>query len=243
MNSTLIHSNALQSGSRFAANFDYKMHDYHLLKFQQLIQGLSCLELGCYHGEMTKKLSKVCSEVTALDFDSQCVETTIENCKQRANVSVVQGDFFDYQHYGDYDVIYFSHSLEHTKDDKELLDKIFSQMKEGAILITIVPNGTSLSRKIAVKMGIIESELVVTDFEKSIGHYRTYDMESFQKLFRSFDFQNIEFGGIMPKIFSNYQFDKSLEYNIIDDKFLDALFALSDEFCEICSSIYSVCTK
>ena len=243
MDEELIHLNNLQSGSRFAANFDYKMHDYHLVKFKKIIEGLDCLELGCYHGMMTKKLSKICKRVTAVDFDSVCVDETKKYCADRENVSVVKADFFEYMEYCHYDIIYFSHSLEHIKEDYKLIENIFKQMKKGAILITIVPNGKSLSRQIAVKMGIVESELSVTEFEKKIGHYRTYDMQSFQKIFQTFDFSQLQFGGIMPKIFSNNQFDKCLEYEIIDEDFLDALFSLSDSFVDISASIYSVCKK
>jgi 2-polyprenyl-3-methyl-5-hydroxy-6-metoxy-1,4-benzoquinol methylase len=243
MDKTLIHSNILESGSKFAADFDYMMHNYCLKKFKDQLYDLNCLELGCYHGEMTKKLSKICDKVTALDFDGVCVEKTIETCINYENVFVEQGDFFTYQNYSKHDVIYFSHSLEHVENDKKLLEIIFNQMKKDAILITIVPNGHSLSRRIAVKMGLIKSELVVTDFEKKIGHFHTYNMNTFEELFKSCNFSHSVFGGIMPKIFSNNQFDQCLEYGIIDDCFLDALNVLSDEFIEICASIYSICKR
>jgi hypothetical protein len=116
-------------------------------------------------------------------------------------------------------------------------------MHEGATLITIVPNGYSLSRRIAVKMGLMESELVVTEFEENIGHFHTYNMKIFEDLFKSFNFSELQFGGVMPKIFSNNQFDRCLQEGIIDDCFLDSLNELSDDFTEICSSIYSICKR
>lgn len=243
MDKVLIHSNSLESGSKFAADFDYKMHDYCLKKFKPILEGLNCLELGCYHGAMTTKLSQICNKITALDFDDVCVKKTAELCRSQANVSVEQGDFFSYAKYSDHDVIYFSHSLEHVENDKELLEKIFNEMKEGAILITVVPNGHSLSRQIAVRMGLLDSELIVTEFEKKIGHFHTYNMKTFQDLFKTHNFSQYEFGGIMPKIFSNNQFDKCLQQGIIDDRYLDALNELSADFSEICSSIYSICKR
>ena len=243
MDKELIHSNSLVSGSRFAADFDYKMHHYNIRLFESFLKNSNCLELGCYHGAMTKKLANVSQKVTAIDFDDVCVASTKENCREESNVTVLQADFFDYEGYEKHDVIYFSHTLEHIEDDRKLLEVIYTKMKKDALLITIVPNGESLSRKIAVKMGIMEDELIVTDFEKSIGHFRTYSMQKFQELFKSFPFSEFKFGGIMPKIFSNHQFDQSLECNIIDDKFLDALFELSDEYTQICASIYSICKK
>jgi len=243
MDKKLIHSNNILDGSKYATDFDYRMHHYCINKFKKILLESNCLELGCYYGEMTKKLSRICKNVTALDFDSKCVNETKKACKKTKNVIVKKGDFFTYNNYKHHDVIYFSHSLEHIKNDRKLLDQIFNQMKKDSVLITIVPNGYSLSRQIAVKMGLIPSELVVTDFEKKIGHYRTYDMKTFQSLFKEHDFSHFEFGGIMPKIFSNNQFDKCLKDGIINDSFLDALYQLSNKFSEICSSIYSICRK
>jgi hypothetical protein len=74
---------------------------------------------------MTKKLSKICSDVTALVFDNICVEKTIETCKKEGNVFVKQGDFFTYKDYFKHDVIYFSHSLEHVERDKKTLRGYF----------------------------------------------------------------------------------------------------------------------
>ncbi|MDA7700426.1 class I SAM-dependent methyltransferase [Methylophilaceae bacterium] len=237
------HENLLNMGSRYAANFDYLMHDYCLKKFNDLLRDKDVLELGCYHGEMTKKLSALCKSVTALDYDNECIDRTLENCSSLNNISCIKQDFMSFRNYKDFDIIYFSHSLEHVPDDFALLKIISNNMAAGQKIITLVPNGMSLSRQIAVNMGILQNELEVTDFEKSIGHFRTYEQSSLSSLFLSAGFKLKEQGGIMPKIFSNNQFDRCLLEKIISIDFLDALNNLSDKYQEICSSIYVVAEK
>lgn len=237
------HENLLNMGSRYAADFDYLMHDYCLKKFNHLLKDKNVLELGCYHGAMTKKLSSLCRSVTALDYDDECISRTLENCYGLDNVTCIKQDFMSFGNYKDSDIIYFSHALEHVPDDFALLRKISDNMTAGQKIIVLVPNGMSLSRQIAVNMGILKNELEVTDFEKSIGHYRTYKQSTLSSLFLSAGFTLKEEGGIMPKIFSNNQFDKCLLENIISIDFLDALNNLSDKYQEICSSIYVVAER
>ena len=160
------HGNTLNAGSRYAADFDYLMHDFCMEKFLTTLKGRNCLELGCYHGEMTRKLSKVCLSVTAIDNDEACVSTSKLACEAHTNVSFIQSDFNDFENYKNYDVIYFSHALEHVPDDFKLISYINRQINRNQVMITIVPNGTSLSRQIAVEMGLMRSPFEITDFEK-----------------------------------------------------------------------------
>lgn len=234
----LKHGNTLDSGSRYASDFDYIMHDYCLKKFEPILKNKKCLEMGCYHGEMTFKLSEICSHITAADYDQVCIDKTLARCASKKNVAAIKSDFNTLESYGNFDVLYLSHALEHVENDIELLKHISNQIDTSTKLITIVPNGRSLSRRIAVKMKLLPEELVVTDFEKSIGHYRTYDLDSLTKLHQEAGFRILESGGIMPKIFSNNQFDKCINKGILDRRYLDALNELSPFFKDICSSIY-----
>lgn len=239
----IVHSNTLIDNARYSANFDLIMHDFCLEKFANLVHGKNCLEMGCYHGSMTVKLAAAAKSLTALDNDITSIEMTKIACEMRANVSYACSSFENYSQYGDFDTIYFSHALEHVENDRSLLDTIFKQIKVGALLITVVPNALSLSRQIAMKMGILENVYGVTKFEKEIGHFRTYDQRMLQNLFIDAGFKIVEAGGIMPKIFSNKQFDDSLDQGVINHSFLAALNSLSEKYQDICSSIYIIATK
>ena len=239
----LVHSNEIQSGSRYASKFDYIMHNFCIQKFKSRIQNKSIIELGCYHGENTKNLAAQCSRVLAVDNDSECIKRTKKNCKNLKNVSTIMSSFEEFDGYSNYQVIYFSHALEHVRDDKGLLNSIYTKMSKNQELIVIVPNAMSLSRQIAVEMGIVQSTNSVTEFEKKIGHYRTYDNSMLQKIFTDIGFKILEDGGIMPKIFSNNQFDKAISEGIIDLNYIEALNKLSGKYKDICSSIYIIAKK
>lgn len=243
MNSKIIHKNILDSGSRYAANFDYIMHGYCIDRFYDDLKDKRCLELGCYHGELTKRLSNICKHVTAIDNDKKCIEISKNKCNELRNASFIYSDFINFYEYQNYDVIYCSHALEHVVDDFKLLRHINKNISNNQIMITIVPNGQSLSRQIAVNMGLLNSSLEVTTFEKKIGHHRTYDTDSLIDVFRRSGMKIISSGGIMPKIFSNNQFDKCLSLGIIDLEFLNGLNKLSDKYFELCSSIFVISIK
>ena len=243
INRKVVHDNLLVNNSRYSADFDLIMHEYCLKKFISRIKGKNCLEMGCYHGKMTNKLSEIARNVVAVDNDLSCLEKSAEYCHGKTNIEFFQSDFEGFNRYSEADVIYFSHALEHVENDGGLVNKIYSKMSVGAEIITVVPNALSLSRQIAVKMRLLNSIYDVTDYEKSIGHYRTYDLKGLKSLFQEAGFAITDIGGLMPKIFANYQYDAAISYGIIDERYLDGLFALSDRYSEICSSIYVVCSK
>ena len=68
-------------------------------------------------------------------------------------------------------------------------------------------------------------------------------MKALTDLFHNSGMTIIESGGIMPKIFSNNQFDRSLQAGIIDMNFLNGLNKLSNKYQELCSSIYLITKK
>ncbi|KKJ76501.1 hypothetical protein WH95_11820 [Kiloniella litopenaei] len=235
----LTQENKAWGNSKYATDFDYLMHDYVLKTLRPLFLGKECAELGCYKGEMTRKLSKEFSSVTAIDIEEKYCD--IIKGMGLQNVSVVQSDFSKYQNYNQFSDLLSLHSLEHVEDDLGLLRHIQTHKSSDTRLHIVVPNGTSLSRQIAVNMGFMSEPLAVTEFEEAIGHHRTYNLELLKDLASRAGLKVIKAGGIMPKIFSNSQYDKALQEGIIDRAYLDAAYALSDEIPELCSSIYITC--
>ncbi len=225
--------------SQYASDFDYLMHDYILKQITPYFKGKHIAELGSYKGEMTKKLLKIFPEVTAIEImDELCVELKKIPSK---NLSVVCSDFTKFKDYSQFSDILSSHSLEHIQDHIKILQHLKDNKAASTRVHIIVPNANSLSRQIAVKMGLMEHEEDVTEFEKSIGHFHTFTRKKLSKDLESVGFKIISSGGIMPKIYSNGQYDKSLSHNIIDIKYLDACSELSDKHPELCASIYFIC--
>lgn len=243
MDKILIHNNNESFGSRYSTIFDSIMHDFMIQKFANLFENKKCLEMGCYHGEMTKKIAKIANFVTSIDNDDESIDKSIQNCASNNNIQIIKSDFIDFEKYNEYDTIFSSHSFEHVEDDLALMKNLFNKISLNSKLIVVVPNGYSLSRQIAVKMNLMKSELCVTEFEKKIGHYRTYSKDKLISLAISAGFNILEDGGIFPKFMSNLQLDAALNNKIIDQNYLISLNQLSSKYPDICSSIFIVVNK
>jgi 2-polyprenyl-3-methyl-5-hydroxy-6-metoxy-1,4-benzoquinol methylase len=235
---SLVLENEEQDGSRYAADFDFLMHDYVLNEIKTYFSGYSCLELGGYKGDMSLKLLNHFEDVHTVEI----MEELCQAIRQRSNdqVTVHNDDFATFQNYGDFDTILSCHSLEHVKHDVALLTHIASLKKPDAPLIIVVPNALSLSRRIAVNMGLLDAPEAVTKFEASIGHYRTYTLTALQNTVNAASLEMVASGGVMPKIFSNGQYDAAISAGIIDQDFLEACSNLSTDLPEICASIFLV---
>ena len=235
----IIHDNTLIDGSRYAADFDYLMHDFVIERLRPLFLSGAGIELGAYHGEMTVKLQPFFTPLDVVEMDPVACERI--RALTRGGVEIFQEDFTRFAHFGRYRNIILSHSLEHVDGHIEFLRHLAATKQADARVFIVVPNGMSLSRQIAVGMGLVEKPDAVTPFERRVGHYHTFLPSSLRADVESAGLKILEFGGVMPKIFSNRQYDLALEAGIIDRKYLDACFALSGAYPEICASIFAVC--
>lgn len=239
VNLTLKHENELANGARYAADFDYVMHQFCLQKFASFLRDKHILELGCYHGAMTRELALRGSHVHALDIDPECLRITQSALSDLDNVSYIEATFEEFEMPGNVDLVYFSHALEHTQDPLRTLRNIRARLTNQRMIV-VVPNGNSLSRRIAEKMGLLPHRLCVTEFEKQIGHHITFTLSILENMAVSAGFSILSAGGIFPKIFSNGQLDACMQSGIIDASFLNALNDLSDAYTDLCASIYVV---
>jgi hypothetical protein len=236
----IIHENSLVDGSRYAADFDYLMHDYVIERLRPFFLSGAGVELGAYHGRMTVKLRPFFTPLDVIEMDPVACEKI--RAITSSEVKIFQEDFTRFAHFNRYRNIILSHSLEHVDAHMEFLRHIAATKQADARVFIVVPNGMSLSRQIAVGMGLVERPDAVTAFERQVGHYHTFVSGSLCADIENAGLNILEFGGVMPKIFSNRQYDLSLEAGIIDRKYLDACFALSGAYPEICASIFAVCT-
>lgn len=143
-----------------------------------------------------------------------------------------------------YDNIFLTHVLEHIDDRIGLLVKIREEwLSETGVLFVACPNANAPSRQIAVKMGIIASNAAVTDAERMHGHTVTYSLDTLESEIRKSGLTVIHKSGIFFKALANFQWDRLLETDIISKEYLDGCYSLGQQYPELCSSIYCVCTK
>ncbi len=206
--------------------FDDKMNVFKLKKLQEFINFKNIknvLEVGCFEGGMTCHLNKYFENVDIIEPATDSISKMKSlGYKNKFINDVLQ----NYNTEVRYDLIIISHTLEHIEDRISALKKAESLLSENGYLYVVVPNGTSISRLIAHKLELLPYPCCVTKGEQEHGHYITYDLYSLERDARKTNLDIIGKGGIVLKIFGNAQYDKALEHNIVDDKFLNACYEL-----------------
>jgi 2-polyprenyl-3-methyl-5-hydroxy-6-metoxy-1,4-benzoquinol methylase len=225
------------SQRRYAYDFDYRMHDFMLRTFEPLPVGRA-LELGCYHGEFTKKLVARFPSVTVVEGASDLIAIAAENVGSAA--TFVHDRFESFAPAKRFDAVFLIHTLEHLDDPQSILRRIPGWLNPGGRFYAAVPNAFAASRQIAVEMGLIAAPTAVTPGEWEHGHRRTYDLAALVTEMSEAGFTVRESGGIVFKAFANFQFDKALESGIVGDEYLEGCYRLGKRYPNLCSSIYTV---
>lgn len=226
---------------KYAYDFDYVHRDYMLKQMSPFFTGRKALELGCYHGEFTKRLQKYFDDITVVEGASDLLEIARSNVGD--DVRFIQSLFEDVELEEKYDAVFLVHTLEHLDDPVNILKRIKGWLSDTGKLFLVTPNANAASRQIAAKMGLIEYNSAVTEGERIHGHRKTYSLDTLEDEARQAEFNVIHRGGIFFKPFANFQFDQLMQAGIIDQGYLDGCYELGMLYPDLCASIYLICTN
>ena len=227
----------------YAYNFDYMMHEWLLTRIRNYGFDGKALELGCFEGEFTEKISNLFTEVYAVEGSSKLYETLKTRFQSKANIKIINSYFEDFIPKFVFDKIFLLHTLEHIDDPITLLSTARNWLSEEGLLVVMVPNGNALSRQIAVKAGIISHNTAVTKGEYEHGHRRTYTIDVLSHQIKNAGYSIVETGGIFLKGLANFQLDKALMHNIIDKNYIEGCLELGKLYPDFCSSIFVVAKR
>lgn len=230
---------------KYAYNFDFDViHPYMIKAFEPFMKEGAALELGCYQGAFTERLAGRFEKITCVEASGEAVNIAKERLKKYEYIQFVNSAFEETKLDMKYNNIFLTHVLEHIDDRVGLLKKIKEEwISEKGVLFVACPNANAPSRQIAVKMGIIEYSAAVTETEKKHGHRITYSMDTLEAEIKKAGLNIIHKSGIFFKALANFQWDRLLETDIITKEYLDGCYSLGQQYPELCSSIYCVCTK
>lgn len=232
----------LQDNTRqYAYDFDLDvMHPYMIKSFIPFMKKGNVLELGCYQGDFTKRLSDIFSEITCIEASGEAISVA----KTKVNANFVHSTFEECEITEEFDNIFLTHVLEHIDNRVEFLNKINSTwLKNDGVLFVACPNANAPSRQIAVKMGLIEKNESVTEAEKKHGHRITYTLDTLESDIKKSGLKVLHKSGIFFKPLANFQWDELLKTDIISKEYLDGCYDLGHKYPDLCSSIYCVCGK
>lgn len=137
-----------------------------------------------------------------------------------------------------YDIIIISALIHEIGDLNSFFLRLKQLVKPGTIVHIDVPNANSLHRLLAVEMGLIKTQLEMSDFNIQFQQNRVFDLNSLEKLVRDYDFEVIEKGSYFIKPFTHSQMQAMMDNNIIDTKVLDGFYNLIKHFPNLGSEIY-----
>jgi 2-polyprenyl-3-methyl-5-hydroxy-6-metoxy-1,4-benzoquinol methylase len=234
----------IQSNSErdYAYDFDFTIRKAVLDRVEVWLDlnGRS-LEIGAFEGGMTEQIMERFKNLSVLEGSSDLASKLNEKFKGHVTIHNQLVETFIPRE--TYDTIFLVHTLEHLDHPREAMQRIVDWLNPNGKLVVVVPNGEALSRQIAVRMGLIESNESVTPGEYLQGHRRTYTLSTLLTEIRLAKLPIIDHGGVIVKPFSNAQFDKALELGLIDDRYVAGCVELSKELPFLSASVYAIIKK
>jgi len=229
---------------KYAYNFDFDvMHHYMIESFKHNFVKGSCLELGSFKGDFTKRLIPYFEDITCVEASDEAIEIAKEKLNNK-NIVYTNSMFEDVVLPKKYDNIILTHVLEHIDNPVGLLKCIKEEwLSEDGKLFLVCPNANAPSRQIAVKMGLITHNSAITHAEAEHGHRITYTLDTLERDAKEGGLNVIYRSGIFFKALANFQWDKLLNTDIISKEYLDGCYQLGQQYPDLCSSIMLICKK
>ncbi|KEZ88809.1 methyltransferase type 12 [Clostridium sulfidigenes] len=230
-------------GRNYAYDFDIDViHKFMMKSFESFFVEGSCLELGCYKGDFTKRLLEKFEKVTCIEASSDAVKEAYSKVGER--VHIINSRFEEVELEQKFDNIILTHVLEHIDNPVNLLKKVNDDwLSEKGKLFLVCPNANAPSRQIAVQMGLVPYNSAVTEAERLHGHNITYTFDTLEKDAREAGLEIKYRNGIFFKALSNFQWDELLKTDIISPEYLEGCYELGQKYPDLCSSIFLLCQK
>ena len=223
----------------YAYNFDYIIRHALLQRVSVWLDADDrTLEIGAFEGGMTEQIKEEYADLSVLEGSSELAAGL--NRKFGNEIPIFNQLVESFTPTVEFGNIFLVHTLEHLDEPVSELKRIASWLKPDGKLVVAVPNGEALSRQIAVRMGLIESNESVTEGEYLQGHRKTYTLSSLLTEVRRAGLNVVDFGGVIVKPLSNSQFDKALEIGIISPEYVRACDELAREHPNLAASIFVV---
>ena len=214
-------------------DFDKRLIRFRYESIKPYFNGESCLELGPADGQMTKFLIDDFKKLTAVEGSSDL----LDEIPDYDNLEKVHSLFEDFQPTELFDTIILEHILEHVEDPIALMKITKKWLAPDGKLFLGVPNGNSIHRLAAVKMGLLEEPCQLNSRDASLGHRRVYTHETFKKDIIASGLKIHEIGGVFFKPLSNGQIQ-----NNWDEQMIQGFYELGKDFPEFSAEIFVVCS-
>lgn len=213
-------------------DFDKRLIGFRYKTLRPHLRGPTGLELGPAEGQMTQFLINDFESLTVVDGAAALLER-IPNYK---NLTKIHSLFEEFNPRTKFDTIIMEHILEHVDRPVELLQRIREWLAPNGKALLGVPNGNSIHRLAATKMGLLKHPCELNSRDLAQGHRRVYVGETFRKDIEAAGLKVLEMGGVFFKPLSN----KQIQDNWTEDM-IQGFYELGKDFPQHAADIYAVC--
>jgi len=224
-----------------ANEFDQWVGRLQTIKAMELGRGKAILDIGCGVGQFTPMFLNKFDRVVGLDPSKKFIQVAR---KADYNIEYIVGWGETFNLDEKFDTISMNMLLEHVDDTVALLKNCKRHLAKGGRILAQVPNANSVTRRLGVLMGIIDSINHISDKERNFyGHKRTYTLDTLVANCVKAGFKVVGKGGFLFKPLPNEILgrickEKGEEWTI---KFMDALVKFGEDRPEDCANLYVAC--
>jgi 2-polyprenyl-3-methyl-5-hydroxy-6-metoxy-1,4-benzoquinol methylase len=130
--------------------------------------------------------------------------------------------------------IVMARALEHLEEPVALLTKMRNWLEPGGRLHVVVPNATSLHRRVGVAMGLLDRPDALSERDVKYGHRRVYDAKLLREHLTLAGWTVERLTGIFLKPLSNAQMAA------FAPDLLEAFFEVGHELPDYCAELYVI---
>lgn len=213
-------------------DFDKRLIRFRYQTLKPHLQGPDGLELGPAEGEMTQFLVNDFIRLTVVEGASELLAQIPEYPKLKK----VHSLFEDFQPEQRFNTIIMEHILEHVDRPVELLERVKEWLAPGGKILMGVPNGKSIHRLVAVKMGLLTQPCELNSRDHALGHRRVYTQDTLKADIQASGLNLVEMGGVFFKPLSNKQIQDHWS-----EEMIQGFYELGKDFPENAAELYAVC--
>ncbi|BBL71579.1 class I SAM-dependent methyltransferase [Methylogaea oryzae] len=199
----------------------------------------SGLEIGCSDGQMSELLAQRLNTLDVVEASA----TFLQALERRGldNVTAHHGLIEQFRPTRRYQRIFATWVLTHLPDPTQVLTRLKDLLAPDGLLFVVVPNARSLSRQLALHMGLVGDLYELTENDRNHGHRRAYDRARLDRETRACGYDTVAQGGLMLKILADYQMDQLYRDGMLNGDHVEGFRRLGLEYPDLSSAIYSVC--
>lgn len=215
-------------------DIDKRLIRFRFQNMEAHLVGPEGLELGPAEGEMTQYLLKQFDRLTTVDGAA----ALLARIPEAPNLVKVHALFEDFRPNQDFNTIIADHIMEHIEHPVSLLRRMTEWLAKKGRIVVGVPNGNSIHRLVAVKMGLLKHPCELNARDVALGHRRVYTSDSLKRDLAAGGLRIVETGSVFFKPLSHQQIQDHWT-----EEMINGFFELGKDFPEYGAELYAVCER